>query len=144
MYTQICPACPHPHSTIRHQSLFSNVYIKSPNPKTTTTLAQNPINWKPRPPKPNLRPQNLNSQTTNEQKMRKKILRITLGKNIASGNIHQHGSCVLFLHEVTNQNITYSFIWWRLSLHTADIADRVQSSSMQCNNQIWVYLTILF
>ena len=49
--------------------LFSYVYIESPNPKNPegpTPQAQNPINWKPQPQKPKIRPQpqNPKPQTT--------------------------------------------------------------------------------
>ena len=54
--------------------LFFYVYIEGPNPKKNpegpTQQAPNPINWKPQPQKPNLRPQfESKPQTTiNEQK----------------------------------------------------------------------------
>ena len=46
--------------TIFIPGLFFYVYIESPNPKNPegpTPQAPNPINWKPQPQKPKIRPQ---------------------------------------------------------------------------------------
>ena len=55
--------------------LFFYVYVESPNPKKPegpTPQAPNPINWKPQPQKPNIRPQDQNPKPPKRAKIRKK------------------------------------------------------------------------